>query len=32
MLKLDHVTKKFGGLIAVNDVSINIEKGDLLAL
>ncbi|ABV34492.1 MULTISPECIES: ABC transporter ATP-binding protein [Pseudothermotoga] len=32
MLKLDHVTKKFGGLIAVNDVSINIEKGRLAGL
>ncbi|KUK22282.1 MULTISPECIES: ABC transporter ATP-binding protein [Pseudothermotoga] len=32
MLKLDHVTKKFGGLIAVNDVSINIEKGKLAGL
>ncbi|GAB4310926.1 ABC transporter ATP-binding protein [Pseudothermotoga elfii] len=32
MLKLDHVTKKFGGLTAVNDVSINIEKGKLAGL
>ena len=27
MLKLDHVTLKFGGLTAVNDVSFNMQNG-----
>jgi len=32
MLQLDHLTIRFGGLVAVNDVSFTIEKGDLFGL
>ena len=32
MLKLDHVTLKFGGLYAVNDVTADINKGSITAL
>ncbi|HOJ88926.1 MAG TPA: ABC transporter ATP-binding protein [Pseudothermotoga sp.] len=32
MLKLDGVTKRFGGLIAVNNVSLELEEGELSGL
>jgi len=32
MLKGDRVTKKFGGLIAVNEVSFEIERGEMVGL
>ena len=32
MLKLDHVTLKFGGLVANNDVSFEVEKGKVFGL
>lgn len=32
MLKVEHVTKKFGELVAVNDVSMEIKKGEVHAL
>ena len=32
MLELWHVTKRFGGLTAVGDVSFKIKKGEILAL
>jgi len=32
LLKLDQATIKFGGLIAVNSVSLELEKGDLFGL
>lgn len=32
VLKLDHLTIKFGGLVAVNDFSLEIEKGELIGL
>lgn len=32
LLHVDHVTKRFGGLVAVNDVSLQIEKGEVLGL
>ena len=32
LLKLDHVTMKFGGLTAVSDVSLEIGKRDLVAI
>ena len=32
LLKLENVTKSFGGLIAVNDVSLEIEHGELIAI
>ncbi len=32
MLKLDDVTKRFGGLVAVNSVSFNLQAGEVLGL
>ena len=32
MLKLDHVTKRFGGLTAVGDVTFGIKKGEIYGL
>ncbi len=32
MLKLEHVTMQFGGLLAVNDLNLEIEKGRILGL
>ena len=32
ILKLDNATIKFGGLIAVNSVSFELNKGDLFGL
>lgn len=32
LLRTEHVTKEFGGLVAVNDVDIQIEEGKILAL
>lgn len=32
ILQVDHVTKRFGGLIAVNDVSFELEEGEILGL
>lgn len=32
LLKLDKVTKRFGGLIAVNNVSLELEQGELCGL
>lgn len=32
VLTLDHVTIKFGGLVAVNDFSLDIRKGELVGL
>lgn len=32
VLTLDHVTIKFGGLVAVNDFSLDITKGELVGL
>lgn len=32
MLTIDHVTKKFGGLTAVNDVSFEVKKGEIVGL
>ena len=32
LLKLENITKTFGGLVAVNDVSLEIEHGELLAI
>jgi ABC-2 type transport system ATP-binding protein len=31
MIELKNVTKKFGDLTAVNDVSLKVEKGDVFA-
>ncbi|WP_459129683.1 ABC transporter ATP-binding protein [Guggenheimella bovis] len=32
LLALDHVTKQFGGLTAVDDVTLHVEEGDLFGL
>ncbi len=32
ILRLDHVVKRFGGLVAVNDVSFDVKKGEVFAL
>ena len=32
MLNAVNVTKRFGGLVAVNNVSLSIEKGEILGL
>lgn len=32
LLKLEHVTKRFGGLVAVNDVSLEVEEGESIAI
>jgi len=32
ILSVDHVTKQFGGLTAVDDVSVNVEEGMILGL
>ena len=32
ILRLNHLTKKFGGLIAVNDLSFTIEKGNVYGI
>lgn len=32
ILKVEHLTKRFGGLVAVNDLSIDLKKGGIHAL
>lgn len=32
LLNVDHVTKRYGDLVAVNDVSLNLAPGEVLAL
>jgi branched-chain amino acid transport system ATP-binding protein len=32
LLEVKHLTKAFGGLLAVNDVSFNVEEGEILGL
>jgi len=32
LLKLEHVTKRFGGLVAVDDVSLEIHRGEMFAI
>ncbi len=32
LLKLENVTKRFGGLVAVNDVSLEIDAGELVGI
>ncbi len=32
VLAFEHVTKRFGGTLAVNDVSLSLERGEILAL
>lgn len=32
LLEVDHVTKRFGGLVAVNDFSMEVHEGEILGL
>ena len=32
MLKVDNVTKKFGGVVAIKDVSFEVKQGEIFAL
>ena len=32
LLKLEHVTKRFGGLVAVDDVSLEVKHGEIIAI
>lgn len=32
LLKLEHVTKRFAGLVAVNDVSFSVDKGEIVGI
>ncbi len=32
LLEVEHLTKAFGGLLAINDVSFNVEEGEILGL
>ena len=32
ILKLDHITKRFPGVLAVDDVSISVHQGEVVAL
>ena len=32
LLRLENVTKRFGGLVAVDDVSLEIQEGELIAI
>ncbi|MHC5652940.1 ABC transporter ATP-binding protein [Stappia sp. ICDLI1TA098] len=32
VLRIDHLTMRFGGLVAVNDLSFNVGRGDITAL
>jgi len=32
LLRLEHVTKRFGGLVAVDDVSLEIRHGEIIAI
>ncbi len=32
LLRLDHVTRRFGGLVAVNDVSFSVDEGEIVGL
>jgi ABC-type lipopolysaccharide export system ATPase subunit len=32
LLKIEHLTMRFGGLVAVNDLSFDVHKGEITAL
>ena len=32
ILRIDHVTKRFGGLVAVDDVTFDVKRGEIFAL
>ena len=32
VLRVEHVTMQFGGVVAVNDLSLEVNKGEIVAL
>ncbi|MBP8854308.1 MAG: ATP-binding cassette domain-containing protein, partial [Flavonifractor sp.] len=32
VLRLEHVTMQFGGVVAVNDLSLEVNQGEIVAL
>ena len=32
LLKVEHITKRFGGLVAVNDISFELKQGSITGL
>ena len=32
LLRVEHITKRFGGLVAVDDLSLSVERGEILGL
>ena len=32
LLELEHVTMQFGGVVAVNDLSLHVDTGEIIAL
>jgi branched-chain amino acid transport system ATP-binding protein len=32
VLHLDHVTMQFGGVVAVNDLNLDVDEGEIVAL
>ena len=32
ILRVEHVTMQFGGVVAVNDLSLEVNKGEIVAL
>lgn len=32
VLKVDHVTQRFGGLVALSDINIEVEKGEIIGI
>ena len=32
MLRMENVTMQFGGVVAVNNLSLNVDKGEIVAL
>ena len=31
LLRLDHITMQFGGVVAVNDLSMEVNRGEIVA-
>ena len=32
LLKMDHITMQFGGVVAVNDLNLEVNQGEIVAL
>ena len=32
ILSVSHVTRRYGGLVAVNDVSVHVNQGEIIGL